>query len=423
MSLPAPDEDTSGQPDAPRRRHILFLTPQLPYPPEQGAAIRNYGLISQTATRHDVGLLSFGQLNGEARQALGSVCIPLRVVAEPERSLAQRLSTLLLDRTPDMAHRLWSPAYADALHSLLSAMPEIDTVQIEGIEMAPYGDLVRRWRGTARPAIVFDDHNAEYILQRRAYEADCRVPRRWHAAAYSWVQYHRLTRYERQVCLRAEGVVAVSETDAQALRALSPAITPLVVPNGVDVQRYRPGLGDALGLCHPAVVFTGRMDFRPNVDAILWFHRAIWSRIRAEEPEAHLYVVGKAPHRTVVALGTDPSVTVTGYVQDILPYFGGADVYVVPLRMGGGTRLKVLEAMACGLPLVSTTIGAEGIARASGEQLFLADDAEGFARAVTKLLRDAPLRASVGRAARGYVARHYDWRAIVPRFEPLYASL
>ena len=133
-----------------------------------------------------------------------------------------------------------------------------------------------------------------------------------------------------------------------------------MVPNGVDVMRYHPGLADTLPLCHPAVVFTGKMDYRPNVDAMLWFCGQVWGRVRAGSPTAHLYVVGKSPHARLASLRGDPSITVTGYVADILPYFGGADVYVAPLRVGGGTRLKVLEAMAMSAPVVSTTVGCEG---------------------------------------------------------------
>ena len=403
-------------------RRILFLTPQLPYPPEQGAAIRNYHLITQVAKRHDIGLLSFAQHPSDDLGPLEQACSPLRVIPVPRRTMAQRLCTLMLSRDPDMAHRLRSSAYAEALHELLTTHP-FDIVQVEGIELAPYALLVRRWFGSKAPAILLDEHNAEYILQQRAFEADVRQPRRWHGAFYSWMQWHRLMRFERHVCQQADGVIAVSETDARALRALSSEINPLVLPNGVDVQRYHPALGDTLPLKHPAVVFTGRMDFRPNVDAMGWFYHHIWPQVRARVPDAHLYIVGKAPHPSVQALAADPSITVTGYVTDILPYFGGADIFVVPLRMGGGTRLKVLEAMAAGLPLVSTTIGAEGIVGRSGEYLLLADTAEAFAEAVVDLLRNEAPRRALGMRAREYVLQHYDWQNLVPRLEELYASL
>jgi glycosyltransferase involved in cell wall biosynthesis len=195
------------------------------------------------------------------------------------------------------------------------------------------------------------------------------------------------------------------------------------VPNGVDVERYYPELPDATPLRHPAVVFTGKMDFRPNVDAMVWFYDHVWPLLKAAVSDVHLYVVGKSPHARLSSLADDPDVTVTGYVVDILPYFGGADVYVVPLRVGGGTRLKVLEAMAAGLPLVSTTLGAEGISLVSGTHALLADTPSAFAQAVCSLLRDPTKRRSLGNAAREFVLQHYDWCQIVPRLYPLYDAL
>jgi glycosyltransferase involved in cell wall biosynthesis len=317
-----------------------------------------------------------------------------------------------------MALRLWSEPFADALRRLLEE-GRYDVVQVEGIELAPYGLALQEWLGERAPRVVFDDHNCEYVLQCRAFETDLRRPRRWPQAAYSLAQWRRLLRYERHVCALADGLACVSEADAAAIRALSPALRPVVVPNGVDVDRYHPSLPDSLPLEHPAIVFTGKMDFRPNIDAIAWFYDQVWPAIRAASA-ARLYIVGKSPHPSLARLAADPRVTVTGYVADILPYFGGADVYIVPLRIGGGTRLKVLEAMSAGLPLVSTTVGAEGIALQSGRDAVYADDAAAFSQAVLRLLGDPALRAEMGLAARGYVVAHYDWRAIAPLLEPLY---
>jgi sugar transferase (PEP-CTERM/EpsH1 system associated) len=401
------------------RKRILFLTPQLPYPPEQGTAIRNYNLIAQVAQRHDVALLSFVEPGSAPDPGpLADLCRPLVTVPAPQRTLPARLRTLILTGQPDMALRLWSEPFADALRRLLEE-GRYDVVQVEGIELAPYGLALQEWLGERAPRVVFDDHNCEYVLQCRAFETDLRRPRRWPQAAYSLAQWRRLLRYERHVCALADGLACVSEADAAAIRALSPALRPVVVPNGVDVDRYHPSLPDSLPLEHPAIVFTGKMDFRPNIDAIAWFYDQVWPAIRAASA-ARLYIVGKSPHPSLARLAADPRVTVTGYVADILPYFGGADVYIVPLRIGGGTRLKVLEAMSAGLPLVSTTVGAEGIALQSGRDAVYADDAAAFSQAVLRLLGDPALRAEMGLAARGYVVAHYDWRAIAPLLEPLY---
>lgn len=403
-----------------QRGRLLFLTPQLPFPPEQGAAIRNYNLIAQVAQRHVVDLLSFAPHRGASLGPLARLCEVVRTVPSPSWSPRERLRSLLTSRLPDMAHRLRSEVFAAALGELLSTR-RYDLVQIEGIEMAPYLRVIREHPSS--PRVVYDAHNAEHLLQRRAFETDLRRPRRWPTAAYSLIQWQRLARFERQVCRQADAVVAVSEADALALKALDASLAPTVIPNGVDVERYHPGLGDTLPLRHPAIVFTGKMDFRPNVDAILWFHQQVWPRIREQAPEATLYVVGKSPHRSLEPLRLDGQVVVTGYVEEILPYFGGADVYIVPLRIGGGTRLKVLEAMAAGLPLVSTRLGAEGIPLVHGEHARLADAPEEFAQAVLSLLRDRPRAAALGRSARAFVTARYAWPSLAPPLLALYARL
>jgi polysaccharide biosynthesis protein PslH len=404
------------------QRSILFLTPQLPFPPEQGTAIRNYHLIAQAATRYDVSLLSFAEPGFDDPGPLTQLCARVVTVPQPRRSLAQRLRTLLTSRAPDMAHRLASEPFAHALRALLRER-QPDIVQVEGIELAAYGLLLDQWPEAGAPALVFDDHNAEYLLQKRAFVTDLRRPRRWPQAAYSCIQWLRLRRFERDIGRRADAVLAVSEKDAQAIRALSRDLEPLVIPNGVDTASYRTDLPDSLPLRHPNLVFTGKMDFRPNVDAVGWFHAHVWPLIRRQVPQGHLYLVGKAPLPAVQRLGADPAITVTGYVPEILPYFGGADVYIVPLRVGGGTRLKVLEALATGLPMVSTRLGAEGIELVDGKHALLADTPEAFAEATVRLLTDGALRERLGRQARACAEERYDWRSIVPRLYPLYDRL
>ncbi len=404
------------------RRRILFLTPQMPYPPEQGAAIRNYNLIVQVAAQHEVALLSFAQDASQDAGPLGGPCRPLvRVPMPPERSAGERLRTLFTTGKPDMALRLYSPAYAQALRELLTT-EAFDVVQVEGIELACYLPLVRQWMGARAPRLILDEYNAEYLLQQRAFETDLRSLRRFPTALYSLIQWRRLMRFERGVCRQADRVLAVSEADADVLRRLVGGLEPVVVPNGVDTLRYHPGLPDSLPLEHPALLFTGKMDFRPNTDACLWFHRHVWPLVRAGAHQARLYVVGKNPPPRLKPLLDDPSVTVSGYVSDILPYFGGADVYIAPLRIGGGTRLKVLEAMSAGLPLVSTTLGVEGVSLLPGEHALLADTRQAFAEAILSLLGDPARRQALGAAARQFVLEHYDWRLIVPRLAPVYAS-
>jgi glycosyltransferase involved in cell wall biosynthesis len=162
------------------------------------------------------------------------------------------------------------------------------------------------------------------------------------------------------------------------------------------------------------------MDFRPNVDAVLWFVQKVLPLVQAEMPEVRFVVVGQRPHRRLDALRDDPSVTLTGRVEDTRPYITDAAVYVVPLRMGGGTRFKILEAMAMGKPVVSTRLGAEGFPVTHGRDLLLADTPADFAAAVVGLLRSPEQQAELVRAGRAFVEQQYDWRVIVPKVEAVY---
>jgi glycosyltransferase involved in cell wall biosynthesis len=299
-----------------------------------------------------------------------------------------------------------------------------DVIQVEGVEMAPYAPASRGASQSdgSRPRLIFDDHNAEYVLQKRAFVTDVRRPRRWVAAAYSLVQWRKLAGYERRICRGADRVVAVSEVDAEALRRLMPGLEVTVIPNGVDLRFNRPdAVLPAEGMGGYAMVFTGKMDYRPNVDAVIWFVSAVLPTILAQIPEARFYIVGQQPHERVRALAEHPAVAVTGRVPDVRPYIAGAGVYVVPLRIGGGTRLKVLEAMAMGQALVSTHLGCDGFDFTQGQQAYFADDPAAFAEAAVGLLRDRARAADLGLRARAYVEAHFGWNAIVPRLEALYA--
>ncbi len=401
---------------------VLFLTPQVPYPPRQGAAIRNWGLISELTKRHRVAALSF-LAAGQTPEAVAPLQTPCRVEIEtvplPRRSLGERVRAMFTTRQPDMALRLATESYARRLTDWLAREP-FDVVHVGGIEMAPYLDVVEVAR--PRPLVVFDDLNCEYLLQKRAFLTDVRSPLRWVGAAYSLVQWRRLRRYEAQVCRRADRVIAVSEADAVKLRDLVAGRDVFVVPNGVDTRVYRPEASRAGPLAGDTLVFTGTMDFRPNVDAVLWFARRVLPLVQEEVPGTRFLVVGQRPHRRLDSLRDNPAVTLTGWVEDTRPYIARAVVYVAPLRIGGGTRLKLLEAMAMGKPVVATRLGAEGYPVTEGRELLLADTPADFAAAVVRLMRDPQRRAELGRAGRAFVEERYDWRVIVPLVEAVYAS-
>jgi sugar transferase (PEP-CTERM/EpsH1 system associated) len=377
-------------------------------------------LIKHLAARHALTMLSFAD-EGQTPHApeLRAACRRIIVVSAPRRSRANRLRTLLSPK-PDLAQRLWSPDMARALGDALNET-RFDFVHVEGLEMAPYiPTLLSR---EPRPKIVYDAHNAEAVIQRRAFATDLRLsqPTRWPAALYSWLQIPRLQAFEAEVCRQADAVICVSSEDAAALQQLAPDLQPLIVPNGLEVEAFREHARDERNASSsPQLVFTGKMDYRPNLDAAEWFADRIFPRIRAARPEAQFVVVGQKPPEALRKRDGRNNVAVTGAVEDTRPFIAGSAVYVAPLRMGGGTRFKLLEAMALARPIVSTSLGAEGFRVQSGRELWLADTPADFAEAVLALLADPERAKAMGEAGLAFVRAHYDWSVIIPRLEEVY---
>jgi polysaccharide biosynthesis protein PslH len=401
---------------------ILILAPQWPDPPRQGAAIRNREIALHLAARHSVTLLTFAPDGGDPQmEPLLEVCHHVEVLPPPRRTPAQRLRTLLSSSRPDMAWRLCSRRMLERVEALHSEEP-FDAVHVEGIEMAPYAFTLLE--GDApHPTVTYDAHNAEYLLQRRAATTDLREPRRLPHALYSLVQWLRLRRYERDLCLGSKHVIAVSPADMRALSTLHPRIgeRTLLLPNGVDPEFWSPeAVESAPEVEEPALVFDGSMSFRPNVDAVRWMAAEVWPLVRREVPDARFYIVGRDPAPSVRALASTGGIHVTGAVSDTRPWVRAATVYVVPMRMGGGVRLKVLQAMSMGRAIVSTPMGAEGIDVESGREMILAADAPRFARAVLDLLGDPPRRERLGDAARARATESYSWSKLLPTLDAIY---
>ncbi len=417
--------------------HILFLTPQVPYPPRQGTSIRNYNLIAHLAQRHTVDLLTFMAPGDEMppHSPLYQHCRRIGTVPQPTRSTTRRLSDLVRSPLPDMALRLESPIMHQLMTTWITGTqnatqhgtqnaPLYDIVQIEGIELAQYANHVDR----SKSAVIFDDHNCEYLLQQRNALTDLRNPRRWHAAAYSLVQWAKLHRYEAAVCRAAQAVVAVSQPDRAALQRIAPGANIHVAPNGIDLAAYE--TGERTAQRNPnrfTLLFTGKMDYRPNIDAVLWFAEQVLPRLISTVPAIHFQVVGMNPHPRLDCLRDSPHIEITGAVPAIPPYLDAADAYVIPMRVGGGTRFKALEAMAARKAIVSTRLGIEGIDVRDEHEMLLADSPATFAAAILRLADDkrqgAPLAKELGQTAHAFIAAHYTWQQIIPTFDQIYAQI
>lgn len=408
---------------------VLFLAPYLPFPARSGGQLRIYHLLRLAAERHDVHLLTFAPHGTETREIddrlahLERIC-PVEIVPAPVHTYARRLRGLLLSTTPDMILRGQDERYATTLRALL-ARKQFDVVQAESVEMAQYGaNFAPAFR--QRPLFCYDAFNAEYLLQRRAFLTDLRHIRKLPAAAYSFAQWQKLRRFERGLRRRFDLILAVSEADRATLAHLSGTNSIAVVPNGVDTDAFRPRSTSSEPPAHrrPYLLFTGTLDFRPNIDAVGWFVRAIWPALHARRPELTLCVVGQRPAAAVTELATEPNVRVVGPVEDVRPWFAGAAAYVLPMRVGGGARLKLLETLAMGVPCVTTSRGAEGVAGLEpGRHVLVEDEPAAFGAAIERLLDDDQLRRRLAAAGRALVVEHYDWRAVATHMEAAWQML
>lgn len=387
---------------------ILFLTPDVPLPADQGGKLRNLALLRAAAEHHQVDLLSFYREAPapEHRRELERLCRRIELIPQPRpRSLLHRVWSFWFDPLPDLAFRLDSSEYRSRLWEL-TEQERYDIAQLEGLEMMPYLAAARGGAGS-RTALVYDAHNAEMSLQRSIWQAELRNPTRWLPGLYSMTQWSKLGTYERVMMNSTDMVFAVSEADAAKLKGRH--VDPLIVPNGIGTAAhpYRapttaPGT---------TLLFVGPLDYRPNADAVRWLLRGILPLVRRAHPEVRLRLVGRGTD-SVKADGVDA----LGYVEDVGTEFDRADVLVAPLRMGSGTRLKILEAMARGVPVVSTPLGLSGIAAEPGQHVLLGRTSPELSAAVIQILEDREIARKLAGLARLLVEGRYDWSKITPAY-------
>ena len=312
---------------------------------------------------------------------------------------------------PYTASKYRAPEMKAALEQTLHQRA-YDLVQLEGTHMAQYLPVVR---SAGLPAVL-RLHNMEWVLADR-FAHTVHGPLRWFVA----LQAARMKEFEAAACRAADLCLTVTPEDSARVKHLAPEARTAVMPAGVDMSRYR---GFAQTEDPSLVILLAAFDWPPNVDSARWFYRGIWPRILESLPGARCMLVGKQPPASFYRWQKqDPSILVTGYVDDVRPYLAKAAVVVVPLRSGGGMRLKIPEAFAMRKAVVSTHLGAEGIGVLGGEHLLLADEEGEFATKVVRLLSSASERARLGSTAHQWVGSHLDWSDIVARAESEYASL
>lgn len=398
---------------------ILLLTPDLPYPSESGAAIRNIGIIRGLAEAgRRLTLLSFAERSPDRdSNPLFQFCESVHTVPSPRRGRFARVVSFCLSARADIEFRLASVEFEGALRGILQG-GDFDLIQFSGIELGRYLPLIDKMKKNAK--VVYDALNAEAELQRMIAEVDREGIRGLPAALYSAKQSRRLARFEGAICHGVDATIAVSAED-RALLQQHGGSPVQVMPNGISAAEFAPPPGN---IREPRqLVFSGKMDYRPNVDAVEWFHRRVFPQARRQFPGVSLLIVGRNPHRRLGRLAADEDVRISGWVESVEPYLHAATIYVAPLRMGSGTRLKILQAMAAGCAVVSTSIGAAGLNDEARGALTIADEAEAFARAIANLLADETLRRDQGMLALKQVAAYYDWSVLTPQLLRAHAEL
>lgn len=392
---------------------VLLLTQVLPYPPDSGPKVKTFNVIKYLAQHHEVTLVSFvrGDQSADAAE-LRNYCRAVHCVPIERTGFADIRALLrsLFSGQPWLMLRDDRDAMRQKVAEV-TAQERFDVIHADQLNMAQFAP---RMPGVQR---VLDTHNALWLLYQRLAKT---IPLGIQKLLYMR-DWRLLKSYEGRVCREFDAVTAVSDEDKAALvQAGARAEKITVIPITVDLDAFEPvqPAEDAGNIVH-----VGTMFWPPNIDGILWFIREVYPRIRAQRPQTQFDVIGARPPEEIRTLGGNGSgINVTGYVDDLAPYLKNAGVMVVPLRAGGGMRVKILNSMSQAMPIVSTTIGCEGIAVEDSCHLLVADTPEEFASAVLRVLDDRALARRLGENGRALVLQQYDYRAACKTLEKVYGS-
>jgi len=385
-------------------------------PLDTGGKIRSYHILKELALKHDVTFFTFYAAHPDdahpqlERIFARAVSLPLDI--PKPGSLADYLNygRRLFSRFPYAMAKFYHPVVYKKLREVLRE-ETYDVIVADFL----VGAGVVPWKFPC-PKVLFT-HNVEAMIWQRHYQV-ARNPL-WKLVC--WREYRAMEACERRYLELADRVLTVSEADRNVFAQLIDPNKIEVIPTGVDVDYFRP---EPAARNANTLVFTGSMDWLPNEDGMFWFMERIMPAVRGEVPDVTLEIVGRRPSEALKALAAkERGVVVTGRVDDIRPFVRDAAVYVVPLRVGGGTRLKIFEAMSMGKAVVSTTIGAEGLPVTHARNIILADEPEEFARQVVRLLNAPAERSALGQAARQLVESEYSWQAVAARFEEVLNSV
>ena len=389
--------------------NILWIKTELLHPIDKGGKIRTYNMLKELKREHRITYLTLddGTADAAARERAIEYCHDLVCVPHTQRQkfTAGFYAELFSNLVSSLPYAIKKYTSHELRQEISRRAGDCDVVVCDFL--APAANVPAN---LGKPTVLFQ-HNVEAMIWKR----HCEVQNNPLKKAYLFAQWKKMRAFERRMCRSFDSVVAVSEEDCEQMRSEYGAQNVFDVPTGVDTEFFRPS-GAEESAAHN-LVFTGSMDWLPNEDAIRYFTEQIMPRIKSQIPDATLTVVGRNPYQSLVELAkNDDSIIVTGRVDDVRPYMERAAAYVVPLRVGGGTRLKIFEAMAMEKPIVSTTIGAEGLPVSDGAELLLADSPEAFAAAVVRVLQDSDLANELAQRAANLVRAQFGWQKVAKRF-------
>ena len=388
---------------------VLWVGHNLAYPPVRGVLQRNYNLLREVAKEYEVHVLAFDQpptrppgVSAEdCAVALRKFCAHVEwaplAVGISKNPYWLGLRGLLSRKAYDL-NWLASDSMAARLRSTLDRT-KFDVIHFDTLGLVPYRALV------SGAGTVLNHHNIESsMMERRAALEKRRIPRQY----WRWEAY-KLLLAERDYCPRFSANLVVSPEDGETLSRIAPGIETRVVANGVDTEYFTPR-PDRNG---NTLLFCGGLDWYPNGEAMAYFFDEIWPPLTRQRPDIRVVVVGRKPPKWLTQLGeSDRRVHVTGFVEDVRPYFREATAYICPIRVGGGTRLKILDALAMGMPLIGTTFACSGISVQDEKHVLLADTSGAFVSQVLRILAEPALRASLAAQGRELVCQAYSWRVV-----------
>lgn len=385
---------------------ILVLDEEFPYPLNTGKRIRSYNLISRLAKTNELRYLAYGNPESESyevfqREKMNPVAVKRVLPPKSGPSFYLRLLKNLFSLKPYIVTSHYSKEFESTMWDCLNEWrPDIVLC-----EWTPYAAFVSNVDDFKKVVVA---HNIETTIWQRYHQTERQLFKKW----YIGRQVGKVSLFERHVFGWVDGATAVSVQEAEMIKSVAPDLDIEIVDNGVDLDFFSDDGNDG---DTDELVFTGSMDWRPNQDAILYFVDEIFPRLRELYPDIKATIVGRNPPSFIRELERTEGITITGTVDDVRPFMRRAAIYIVPLRIGGGSRLKILEAFAMKKAVVSSRVGAEGLNAAEQEELLLADEPEEFVAAVTRFREDQALRQKLGNAGRALVEKQYGWDVLAER--------